>query len=285
MIKIDKIITNITTDEERAFYNSNNIKFVNLKIDGPKDGESAFKECKDIEITSTYFNLRYPFWHNNNVFIDNCELTDKCRAAIWYSDNFEINNSKLNGIKVFRECKNITINKSIIDSKECFWKCYDVNIFDVTMTSEYPFFECKDMIINNLNMTGKYSFQYCENIVIKNSNLNTKDAFWGSKNITVMNSTIKGEYLAWYSENLRLINCTIIGTQPLCYCKNLILENCKMIDCDLAFEYSDVTAKILGKVDSIKNPTSGLIVCDDSLLIFDENFRDNGIKIIINKKQ
>ena len=35
-----------------------------------------------------------------------------------------------------------------------------------------------------------------------------------------------------------------------------------MIDCDLAFEYSDVDASIIGHVDSIKNPKSGKIVLD-----------------------
>ena len=94
-------------------------------------------------------------------------------------------------------------------------------------------------------MKGKYSFQYTENCIIKNSYLDTKDAFWHSKNVTVINSVVKGEYLAWYSENLKLINCKIIGTQPLCYAET-VLENCEMIDCDLAFEKSEVMASIKG---------------------------------------
>lgn len=71
----------------------------------------------------------------------------------------------------------------------------------------------------------------------------TKDAFWHGENITVRNSVVKGEYLAWYSNGLTLENCRIIGTQPLCYCKNLKLISCEMIDCDLAFEKSEVEAK------------------------------------------
>ena len=54
-------------------------------------------------------------------------------------------------------------------------------------------------------------------------------------------------------------NCTIIGTQPLCYCEELKLINCTMIDCDLAFEKSDVEAEIRSSVVSIKNPRSGVI--------------------------
>ena len=58
------------------------------------------------------------------------------------------------------------------------------------------------------------------------------------------------------------MNCKIIGTQPLCYCKDLKLIDCTMEECDLAFEYSDVQASVIGHVDSIKNPRSGEITCD-----------------------
>ena len=79
----------------------------------------------------------------------------------------------------------------------------------------------------------------------------------------MIDSEIDGEFLAWHSKNLTLINCKISGTQPFCYCENLVLENCTMAkDCDLAFEYSTVTADVKGSVTSIKNPTSGVIRCD-----------------------
>ena len=73
---------------------------------------------------------------------------------------------------------------------------------------------------------------------------------------------MKGEYLAWYCENVTFENCTIIGTQPLCYCKGVKLIGCRMIDCDLAFEKSDVEAEIVSSVISIKNPRSGKITVD-----------------------
>ena len=73
---------------------------------------------------------------------------------------------------------------------------------------------------------------------------------------------MKGEYLAWYCENVTFENCTLIGTQPLCYCKDLKLINCRMVDCDLAFEKSDVEAEIVSDVLSIKNPRSGSIIAD-----------------------
>ncbi len=77
--------------------------------------------------------------------------------------------------------------------------------------------------------------------------------------MTVVDSTVKGEYLGWYAENLKFIRCKIIGTQPLCYVKGLVLEDCTMEGTDLSFEYSDVTADIVGDIESVKNPLSGRI--------------------------
>ena len=58
-----------TFDEERALYGSNDVTATACRFDGPLDGESAFKEGGRIECYDCYFNLRYPFWHNNNVII------------------------------------------------------------------------------------------------------------------------------------------------------------------------------------------------------------------------
>lgn len=276
-----KTIENITTGIERAFYKSTDTLFKNCEISGIEDGESAFKESKNIKIDSCKFLLRYPFWHNNNLKITNSSMSDTCRAALWYSNNIDISNCIFDGIKVLRECINININNTTINSKECFWMCTNANINDSTVTSEYPFFYSRNINLNNFTLNGKYSFQYCKDIVINNSYLDTKDAFWESENITLTNCTIKGEYLAWYSKNLKLINCTIIGTQPLCYCKNLIIENCKMIDCDLSFEYSEVNATIIGEIESIKNPLKGKIIYESCKeIITDENFINEGIEII-----
>ena len=109
----------------------------------------------------------------------------------------------------------------------------------------------------NVRMKGKYSFQYIEDAVFEDCDFDTKDAFWHAKNVVVKNSTVKGEYLAWYCENVTFENCTIIGTQPLCYCQGLRLINCKMVDCDLAFERSQVQATLTAPILSIKNPLTG----------------------------
>lgn len=250
-----KKIENKTFDEERALYAIEDTNVRKCIFSGHKDGESAFKECKNIKVEESFFNLRYPFWHDDKLAISKCELTENCCAALWYSKNINIQATKLGGIKALRECKDIQLKNVIIDSTEFGWRCQNINVIDSKVTkSEYLFFQCKNINIKKFDMIGKYSFQYTKDVNIDNSSFDTKDAFCHSKNVTVKNSTIKGEYLGWYSNGLTLINCKIIGTQPLCYCKNLKLVNCEMIDTDLAFEYSNVEATIKGSVDSVNHP-------------------------------
>ena len=246
-------------DEERALYDIHGAEVTECVFDGPADGESAMKECSDLTVDSCYFNLRYPFWHVNHAVIRNSEMTEKCRAALWYDDGMTIENTKLHGIKALRECKNVSLDQCDVISQEFFWRCHGIRVLGGTMQSEYPFFECSDIEVDGLRMKGKYSFQYTENVTVRNAYLDTKDAFWHSKNATVIDSTVKGEYLAWYSENLHLIRCHIIGTQPLCYCKGLVLENCTMEGTDLSFENSEVHATIKGDILSVKNPIAGSI--------------------------
>lgn len=255
-------ITGKTYDEERALYGVHDTCAVNCRFDGPADGESAFKETRNICADSCEFNLRYPFWHTHTFEIKNSSMSGTCRAALWYSSDGTVTNSKLHGIKCLRESKNVLISDSSIDSEEFGWRCDGINISNCDGNSMYMFFESKNVTIDNFRMTGKYSFQYNENLKISNSVLDTKDAFWHCKNAVIKDSIIKGEYLGWYSENLTFINCKISGTQPLCYCKNLKLINCTMENTDLSFEYSDVDADIKGTIISVKNPCSGRIVAD-----------------------
>lgn len=250
-------------DEERALYGLRDAFIQNCCFDGPADGESAIKECSNIQVEDCFFNLRYPFWHVNQALIRGCKMTQMCRAALWYDEDVTIENCEMDGIKALRECKNIRLNNVKADSPEFLWRCDGIHINATEIVSEYPLFECRNIMISDLKLKGKYSFQYVENMVIHNSELDTKDAFWHSKNVTVTDSVVKGEYLGWYSENLRFVRCRIIGTQPLCYCKNLILEDCTMEDTDLSFERSEVQATIQGKIEGVKNPYCGKIVADE----------------------
>jgi len=257
------IIKDRTFDEERALYNLTDAQVTNCIFDGAADGESALKECRGTSVYGCQFALRYPLWHGVNVTAENCVFTTTCRAAMWYDDGADFSKCEFNGIKAFRECRNVKITDSSANSPEFGWKCDKIVIDGGKYSSEYFLFASKNVEVKNVSFTGKYSFQYVKNAVICDSVLDTKDAFWHAENVTVKNCVVKGEYLAWFSKNVTFIDCEIYGTQPLCYCKKLKLINCKMIGCDLAFEYSDVKAVISGTIDSVKNPKSGKIQADN----------------------
>ena len=258
-----EIIENQTFDEERALYGSKRILVKNCVFDGPADGESAFKESCQIGAEHCLFNLRYPFWHDHGLTVSHSEMTEKCRAALWYSDHVTITDSRLHGIKALRECSDVTVRNCDIISPEFGWSVRNICMEDTSAVSEYFMMRSEDLTFRRVRFQGKYSFQYVKNAEFEECVFDTKDAFWHGKNITVRNSTVKGEYLAWYSDGLTLINCKIIGTQPFCYCRNLRLIDCEMEETDLAFEKSQVDAVILTKVDSIKNPLAGRITVPD----------------------
>lgn len=268
-----KTISNETFDMERALYGSRDLLVRDCSFDGPADGESAFKESTGIRAEHCFFNLRYPFWHDRDLKIKDSEMTELCRAALWYSDHITITGTKLHGIKALRECANVVVEDCDIISPEFGWSTREIRMSRSTAQSEYFMMRSENLHFEDVKFKGKYSFQYIRNAVFENCVFDTKDAFWHSENVTVKNSIVKGEYLAWYSSGLTLVGCKIIGTQPFCYCKNLKLIDCEMDKTDLCFEKSEVTATITTPVISIKNPLSGSIRVPavEELIMDDEN--------------
>lgn len=254
-----ELVENKTFDQERALYGTRDLLVRHCQFDGPADGESALKECRDITVQDCFFNLRYPFWHDHKLTIAGCELTPLCRAALWYTEHAEIRDSKLHGIKAVRECGDIKISGCDILSPEFGWSTRGMQMEDTHVESEYFMMRSDHVYLDKVDFKGKYSFQYVHEMVIENSMLDTKDAFWHAQNVIVRNSVVKGEYLGWYSDNVTFENCLIQGTQPLCYCTNLKLVNCRMGGCDLSFERSQVEATLSESPASIKNPLSGTI--------------------------
>ena len=252
-------IQNQTFDAERALYGVQDVQVQNCRFDGPADGESSLKECARVQADACFFNLRYPFWHDDGLTIRRSEMTEQCRAALWYSRNITVEDTKLHGIKALRECSEARLHRCSIRSPEFGWNTQGLELVDCTAEGEYFLMRAGHIYARDLSLTGKYSFQYIENAVFEHCTFDTKDAFWHAKHVLVRNSIIKGEYLAWYCEDVTFENCTIIGTQPLCYCKGLRLVNCRMEGCDLAFERSEVDAELTAPVLSIKNPLAGTI--------------------------
>ena len=273
-------IRNLISDEERALYGSRDLEAVSCRFEGPADGESAFKESRNIIARDCFFDLRYPFWHDHGLKIEDCEMTKLCRAALWYSEDVSISNSKLHGIKALRECSRVSMTGCDVDSPEFGWSVTDLKLVGCSITSEYFLMNSRKIVLDKVRLEGKYSFQYTQEGTVSNCFFNTKDAFWHAQNITIRDCEINGEYIGWYSENLTFINCTIRGTQPFCYCKGLKLIDCRMEDCDLAFEKSEAEGVILSDLISIKNFYSGkLTVNSVGEVISDDPLAEGEIEI------
>jgi len=281
-----RIIENEVFSQERALYNSKDVRVLNCKFEGEADGESPLKESNNIEVEGCEFSLRYPFWHITDAKVIRTKMNITCRAPLWYAKNVEFEDCILNAPKNLRESDHVSFINTNIVSPEFGWKCNDIYLKNSSLEGEYAFLDSSNVTFYNVRFKGKYSFQYVKNVKIKFSDIDTKDAFWHVENGLIENCTIKGEYIGWYSNHLTFRNCTIEGTQPFCYCNNLVLENCTMKNCDLAFERSTVQATLHGKVDSIKNPISGHIIVDEVgeiIELSEEAQKNNIIEIRCNQ--
>lgn len=254
-----KVISNTSFEGERPLFASRGLRLENVKI---LPGESSLKHCSDIEVANCEFSGKYPFWHNENVWIADSLFHEGARAAIWYVKNLRMMDTVVEAPKMFREIDGLFLeNVKLPYALETCWNCRNVELHNVEVQKgDYIFMNNENMKIDGFLLQGNYSFQYAKNVEIHNAEMHTKDAFWHSENVTVYDSLLDGEYLGWHSHNLRLVNCKITGTQPLCYAHNLVMENCTMAeDADLAFEYSTVQAQINGHITSVKNPGKGSI--------------------------
>jgi hypothetical protein len=141
----------------------------------------------------------------------------------------------------------------------------------------------QNIVVNDLTLYGNYSFDGAKNVEIHNSKLLSKDAFWNSENITVYDSFISGEYLGWNAKNLTFINCTVESLQGMCYIDNLVMKKCKLLNTTLAFEYSTVEADICSRIDSVLNPSGGVIKADsiNELIIEKDKVNPDKTKIIV----
>lgn len=234
------------------------------------DGESPMKECRNIVAEGCMFEWRYPIWYSEHIVVDNCTFFGGARAGIWYTNDVTVKNSIMEAPKCIRRCDGVLLeNVNISGGEETLWHCKNVRLRNVTARGEYFAMNSENMEIDGFSFVGKYSFDGVKNVTIRNAKLLTKDAFWNSENVTVVDSIITGEYIGWNAKNLTFVNCTIESLQGMCYIDNLVMKNCKLLGTTLAFEYSTVEADIVGKIDSVFNPTSGHITADhiDQLII------------------
>ena len=252
---------------ERPLFKGTSLKIYDTIF---SDGESPLKESKDIELYGSMFKWKYPLWYAENISVKNCTWFDMARAGVWYTDHITVEDSAIEAPKNFRRCHDVILkNVSFPDAAETLWHCDGVDMEHVTAKGDYFAMNSRNMAVRDLTLYGNYSFDGAENVEIHNSHLLSKDAFWNSENVTVYDSFISGEYLGWNAKNLTLVNCTVESLQGMCYIDNLVMKNCKLINTTLAFEYSTVDVEIVSKIDSVMNPSGGVIRADyiDELII------------------
>lgn len=233
------------------------------------------------------FKWKYPFWYAKNITARNCTWFEMARAGVWYTDNITVEDAVIEAPKNFRRCRTVNLhNVNFPNAAETLWNCEDVTLEHVSAKGDYFAMNSRNMVLRDFQLVGNYSFDGVKNMEIHNARMLSKDAFWNSENVTVYDSFISGEYLGWNAKNLTLINCTIESLQGMCYIDNLVMKNCKLLNTTLAFEYSTVNADITGKIDSVMNPSGGVIRADhiDELIVEKDKVDPAKTKIICRRE-
>lgn len=279
-----KKIENKEFSGERVLFAQHGLELKNVHIGL---GESPLKKCSDIIAHDCVFDGKYPFWHTDRFKVEHCNFNVGARSGLWYSKDCTMLDCIVDAPKMFREMDGIIIKRTDFpNGQEMFWNCRNILIEKTCIKDcDYIYMHSHNIEIKDYEQHGNYSFQYCRDVRIKNAIIHSKDAFWNTENVTIEDSTLEGEYLGWHSVNLTLINCHILGTQPLCYARRLKLINCTFgDDADLAFEESDVEAKVTSPIVSVKNPSSGHIMAPSiGQIILDENIQQPANCIIETK--
>ena len=265
---------------ERALFMGRDLEIYDTIFD---DGESPLKESRNIKLYGSMFKWKYPLWYSKDIYVKDCTLFDMARAGIWYTDNIAMENTVIEAPKNFRRVNGAELtNVTFTNAEETLWHCKNLKMKNVSARGDYFAMNCSDIDIDGFTLVGNYSFDGVRNVTVSNAKMLSKDAFWNSDNVVVYDSFISGEYLGWNAKNLTLINCTIESLQGMCYIENLVMKNCKLINTTLAFEYSTVDAEISTKIDSVLNPSGGLIKAKsiDELIIEKDKVDSEKTRII-----
>ena len=267
---------------ERALYNLKDTEIFDSTFE---DGESPLKESKNIKLHNVIFKWKYPMWYSKDIYVENSYLLETARSGIWYTENITLVKTMIEAPKQFRRSKNITlIDCQIPNAEETLWNCENIKMTNVSAKGNYLGLNSKNIEIENFQLNGNYAFDGASNIHIKNATMLSKDSFWNCENVVVEDSTIIGEYLGWNSNNLTFINCTIDSEQGMCYMDNIKMINCKLLNTNLAFELcTNIDAKIISHIDSVKNPLSGSIEANSIGEIIQDNMNFRGT-VIDNSK-
>lgn len=242
---------------ERALFRS---KDLSIEYSIFADGESPLKESRDISLKNTSFQWKYPLWYCRNITVQDCDFAEMAIAGIWYTDNITVADTLYEAPKGFRRVKGLTLrNVDLPHAEETLWHCSDVTLENVVAKGDYFAMNCDHMKLDQFRLVGNYCFDGCHDVEVHHAKMLSKDAFWNCENIMVYDSYICGEYLGWNSRNVTFVNCVIESLQGMCYMDNVVMKNCRLLNTTLAFEYSTADVETAGRIESVKNPSAGVI--------------------------
>ena len=242
---------------ERALFRS---KDLSIEYSIFADGESPLKESRDISLKNTSFQWKYPLWYCRNITVQDCDFAEMARAGIWYTDNITVADTLYEAPKGFRRVKGLTLrNVDLPHAEETLWHCSDVTLENVVAKGDYFAMNCDHMKLDQFRLVGNYCFDGCHDVEVHHAKMLSKDAFWNCENIMVYDSYICGEYLGWNSRNVTFVNCVIESLQGMCYMDNVVMKNCRLLNTTLAFQYSTADVETAGRIESVKNPSAGVI--------------------------
>lgn len=108
-------IKNKHFEGERPLFETHHVRLEQVTIG---DGESAIKECSDIEAEDCRFWGKYPFWHVHKFTINNCLFEEGARSALWYSSYLLMRNTRIDAPKMFREMHHIHLDDVVINDAD-----------------------------------------------------------------------------------------------------------------------------------------------------------------------
>ena len=149
-----KLIKDTEFGGERPLFESHNLRLENVTI---REGESAIKECSNIEAENCVFEGNYPFWHVLGFTIKNCYFAVGGRSALWYSDHLKMSDTTIDAPKMFREMSDIDIQNVVMnDADEVFWRCKYIDAKNLRLIGgTYPFMFSENIRIDGLVSESK----------------------------------------------------------------------------------------------------------------------------------
>lgn len=124
---------------------------------------------------------------------EHCLFREGARAAIWYSRNLHMKDTRVEVPKMFRDMDGMVLENVVLTGcSECCW--HAVMRSFACRRSMGIICSCTGRIYDadGFRLNGNYSFQYCRNAVIRNAEIHSKDAFWNTEDVTVYDSVVTG---------------------------------------------------------------------------------------------